>query len=374
MRIILCSPYLTEKMERLLPDSSPAAGKFLRNLKNGLIKAGSDVIVLSYQSIAVPSTVSHDLEQEIETRKNENEFYIFKHGNILKSVSQYRSMIMNAASKGDVIMFYNSSYATLLMQRGLHRMGAKATLILADFTEQEEQRSIPRKVLGYISKLDLTQYDKYVFLSCGFMEKLGNPFNRILVQGGIDDRILYRFCKPEKDDVLNFYYAGLLSEENGIINMILAFRQIEDPNVRLIISGKGPLERRVICESRLDTRIKYEGYVDNIGYYKFLDSAHILINPRNMELSQNKNNFPSKIMEYIASGRVIISTKFPSWEGFKENIEFCESDIQSLNEAMVYTLGKYGEMCEKQYELNIVKAREFSWTAQAKRIEDLVGR
>ena len=368
MKIILCGPYLTENMEMLLPEASPAAGKFLRNLKNGLLLSGYNVVVLSYQSIHVSDVVQKALEKEIQRGSEQKEYYVFKKRNPLQAVVAYRAMIYSYIKEGDFVLFYNSIYPTVLMQHHIHRMGAQTGVILADYTEPEEYHSLARKIIAYICKYDMKKYDKYVMLSCGFMNTLGGGNNSILVQGGIDDSILGQFSQPHKKDVCNFYYSGLLSEENGVKNMVVAFRRINATNIRLVISGKGPLEKYVKEETKKDTRIVYVGYVENKRYYTLLEQADILVNPRNMELPQNKNNFPSKIMEYLASGRIIISTRFPSWEQFEENILFCDSDVDSIIIAMKKACSMTVQDIIDNFYKNIAFAQKFSWTVQSRRI------
>ena len=101
-----------------------------------------------------------------------------------------------------------------------------------------------------------------------------------------------------------------------------------------------------------------------------LEKANILLNPRNMLLSENKNNFPSKIMEYLATGRVIVSTKFPSYRKFCDNIIFSEVSINDLSEAIEKALNKKPEEIESIYEENRKKAQEFRWEIQVKKMLD----
>ena len=368
VKILLCGPYLTEEMEMLLPEASPAAGKFLRNLRNGLINVGCSVRVASYLSIRVPSKSRGDILKEIEKRKEYEESYIFKENSVFKAVKEYRKMIHRFAIGTDYVLFYNSIYPTLFIQKGLKRVGINSGLILADFTEPEEYKSLARKTIAHLCKLDMGMYDKYVVLSSSVAEKVRNERNRIVVEVGIDDEILDKFYKPSINEKIIFYYSGYLTSENGVKNMIAAFKQIEKAEARLIISGKGPLEDFVHKSCKSDDRIKYLGYVENSEYYKLLNRANVLINPRNMDLPQNKNNFPSKIMEYLASGRIIISTKFPGWEHFKDNIEFCESNIDSIKEAFSRMCSISMSIQADVFEKNSSVAYIFSWKKQSEKI------
>lgn len=54
-----------------------------------------------------------------------------------------------------------------------------------------------------------------------------------------------------------------------------------------------------------------------------------------MNLPENMNNFPSKILEYIATGKRVISTKYPGWERFGTSVYFCESTAESISKAII---------------------------------------
>lgn len=93
----------------------------------------------------------------------------------------------------------------------------------------------------------------------------------------------------------------------------------------------------------------------------------MLVNPRDMRLPENQNNFPSKVMDYLAAGKVIISTKFAGWERFKENIIFCESSVEGIKEGLE-DVQKHLRNAEEVYGKNRKKAAEFVWKKQIEKI------
>ena len=89
-------------------------------------------------------------------------------------------------------------------------------------------------------------------------------------------------------------------------------------------------------------------------------------------MKENKNNFPSKILEYIASGRTIISTKFSGKEKFDENIVFTESNSSDLACNIINVVNNYERSYMDYYKLNINKANEFTWQKQVKKINNFI--
>lgn len=102
-----------------------------------------------------------------------------------------------------------------------------------------------------------------------------------------------------------------------------------------------------------------------------MKNANIFINPRNMNLQQNQNNFPSKVMEYLATGRIVISTRFPGHEIFKDHIIFYESEDE-LENILLDLYEKYDLINKNIFSNNRIFAQNFYWNMQAKKIEEIL--
>ena len=163
-------------------------------------------------------------------------------------------------------------------------------------------------------------------------------------------------------------YSGILEKVTGIEMLIDAFLECNDDNIQLNVTGDGSLAEWIRDVSKRDNRIHYYGCIPYDEYRKKLSEADILINPRNMNLPENQNNFPSKIMEYLATGKMVISTKFPGWKRYQKYITFCENDSQSLQmtiEEWALSIKKRGE---QEYFSNREFARRFLWNEQVEAI------
>lgn len=168
-------------------------------------------------------------------------------------------------------------------------------------------------------------------------------------------------------------YAGLLSEVTGVDILLKAMKKVTAKNLRLLISGKGELENEVKLQAKTDGRIQFLGFLDVDDYYIKLNEANIFVNPRNMSLPQNKNNFPSKILEYLATGRVIISTRFSGYYEFEDLIEWVDGDEDSLAKKIDQIVVHYEEIYQRTYKINRDAAQKYDWTVQAKKIIEVVG-
>lgn len=104
------------------------------------------------------------------------------------------------------------------------------------------------------------------------------------------------------------YFAGALSEAAGVNLLLDAIPLVRDPAVEFWFSGRGTLEERLTRQAASDPRIRFFGFVSERQYGDMLQRAAVLVNPRPSRLVENRYNFPSKLMEYLAAGRPIIST------------------------------------------------------------------
>ena len=150
----------------------------------------------------------------------------------------------------------------------------------------------------------------YVFLTEAMNERLnpkGKPY--IIVEGvcsgtfGDDDKV------PSDERVC--FYAGLLDPEYGVKIMVDGFRKAKIPNTRLIICGKGPYEAELTQIAAEDPSVEYLGSLMNSEVVEMEKKATLLINPRPSSGEFTKFSFPSKNMEYMASGTPVLTTKLP---------------------------------------------------------------
>ena len=104
-------------------------------------------------------------------------------------------------------------------------------------------------------------------------------------------------------------FSGTLTEVGGILWLLEAFATIPDPNLALWITGRGDLVSRVEQAARDDRRIRYLGFVDREQLLELYGQASILANPRPSWLPEHRYNFPSKLIQYMATGRPVITTE-----------------------------------------------------------------
>jgi len=106
-------------------------------------------------------------------------------------------------------------------------------------------------------------------------------------------------------------YAGGLSPSSGVDRLVSAFRRTSAPDARLYTYGRGQLSEWINDQCSSDSRIARVQFSDRetvLGQYV---DADVLVQPRRPSETFAPYSFPSKLMEYMASGTAVLSTRLP---------------------------------------------------------------
>jgi glycosyltransferase involved in cell wall biosynthesis len=106
-------------------------------------------------------------------------------------------------------------------------------------------------------------------------------------------------------------YAGALNVGYGVELLLDAFRIWDCPTARLWLFGKGNLVPFIKERIATDSRIVYHGFVSGETLDVFMQRATLLVMPRPSTDTTAPYIFPSKLLEYMASGTPVASTPLP---------------------------------------------------------------
>jgi Glycosyltransferase len=365
MKYVLCGPAVPAEMENYMSDFSPAAGKFLRRLKDGLEENGCRVIVAAYITNAILKQYAGRINEIVE---GSSDVLVFKGKNIANTVRTYQKRVFSLIDPNTVVLFYNMSYAYYGMQKKIQRYGGVSCLLFADHTEAKEFRSFPRKMMTWTAESEIRKFAYSIILTKKLQKKLNRNCKSLLIQGGVFTEEFKDFELTKQNQKTVFMYAGLLSYVTGVDALLQMIAACKRSDVEFWISGKGALRNEVRAAAEQDERIKFLGFLNEREYSGRLQEAHAFINPRNMALPQNQNNFPSKTLEYLATGKVVISTEFAGYEQFIENFLFYDGSKQAFLKLVDEVAEKYDQISGDFYCRNRKRSLEFDWTRQAKKI------
>ena len=158
--------------------------------------------------------------------------------------------------------------------------------------------------------------DGFIFLSSEAYERCPVD-NKMLTPGGVpvrpDSGHKDRTDRPHdtQSDSVVFLFSGSFEYWSGLSLLLQAFIELTIHQAcSLFICGYGPLSEsdRVLIEN--DPRIHFFGTVSKPDLDDLREKADILVNPRPC-ITENVFNFPSKLLEYMAYQKIIVSTKTP---------------------------------------------------------------
>jgi glycosyltransferase involved in cell wall biosynthesis len=157
-----------------------------------------------------------------------------------------------------------------------------------------------------INKL-IKNIDAFILFSDAMRERLPiNNKDSIVIEGVYSPNGLDLNKRPKKYAIM---HAGTLHKNIGIENLIEGFKQINDPKLELWLFGDGELNEYIQKESKIDTRIRFFGFVSRTDLFEYQKQAFLLINARNHTDEYTKYSFPSKTYEYMVSGTPFLTTK-----------------------------------------------------------------
>ena len=362
-RVLYVGSVVSEDVLMQTRTTSAAANRFQAKLLKHIRQAGMSVKSISYLAEAT-STSDDDCITKVKPG-------IY---GILKVVRELKRCIEDEILQADMVICYNMIYAWLLLPKIARKYHKKMVVILADYSSTESYRNPLKKLYAKLQLKAIRNCNVVVGLSKQLQHYLKPSQTFLLMEGGIDSEVLEAYASQDSENAWRqqadgkpvLVYSGLLNEVAGIHLLLEALKNIPDDFV-LYITGRGEWQNQVEEIAKQDSRVHYLGLLEEEDYLQVLGAADVLINPRNMQLPENQYNFPSKIMDYLATGNPILSTKFSGYEKFADVIEFCDADAGSIGQGLQKMLKHLKENEDKIKERRTF-AKQFLWDEQVKRI------
>jgi len=143
-----------------------------------------------------------------------------------------------------------------------------------------------------------------------YLNKQGKPY--VILEGHADITMADRLPSREKKAEQRIcFYAGGVSRQYGLANLVEGFQKANPANARLHIYGPGDYVKELQQIAAEDDRIFYGGMLLNTEIVDREQEATLLVNPRPTDEEYVKYSFPSKTMEYMASGTPVLTTVLP---------------------------------------------------------------
>lgn len=270
---------------------------------------------------------------------------------------------------------------------GLNRVTALAALAAARLRRRPcigIVTDLPEMLSGSGMSIRLSQFvirhcTGYVFLTQTMNDRLnpdGKPY--VILEGHAD--ISMGQVSPsleEKHKPRVCLYAGGVSRDYGLAELVEGFRLANLPDTQLHIYGPGDYVPELEQIARQDSRIVYGGMLLSSQVVQREREATLLVNPRPTGEEFVKYSFPSKTMEYMASGTPVLTTDLPGMppEYHDYVYRIFREDAPGIAQALTQVLCHSDqELLEKGQAARDFVLREKNNVTQAKKILDLLER
>lgn len=333
-----------------------AAHNLHRALLQGFRENGQEVDILNaphlgsfppyYKIPFVPSYISQ--EEHIHSFSYLNVSYV-KRWDIKRQMRREMLRWCERTEGEKMIFFYNFPALTVLPELKRKFQDVKACLLVTDLPEYmaadnsllTRLNKIISSAFGSSDKSHFDYIDGYVLLAPAMRERLpmeGKPWIQVEgIYNPEDDKESVE--KTEEKVVL---YTGNLGRRYGLPELLEAFHRIENNEYRLWICGTGDGLDDVKRYEALDSRISYLGTFPRAEVIKLQKKATLLINPRHSADAYTIYSFPSKTMEYMASGTPTLMSRLKSIpQEYDGHLYYFEDEsIDGFSQRIV-------EICEK---------------------------
>jgi glycosyltransferase involved in cell wall biosynthesis len=197
------------------------------------------------------------------------------------------------------------------------RARCKVAVVLTDppgviSSEEGAVRSLLKRVdIGIVTRA-LRRSDAVVVLAEPLARDFAPSIRFLVMEGLFDAAALPEVPRAPATGVRRVVFAGGLREEYGVKRLVEAFHTLTDPDLRLELYGQGALGDWLAEQAAADDRIQPPRLVSPEELPEIYARADILVQPRQSEQGFVPYSFPSKLIEYMASGTPVVSTRLPS--------------------------------------------------------------
>lgn len=187
--------------------------------------------------------------------------------------------------------------------------GCRCVGIITDLPDMLGGGGFSKKMANYVIR-HCTDYVLLTEAMNDYIQNSGKPY--VVLEGHSDITMKEKIPSLEKKQpVRTVFYAGGVSRQYGLADLTEGFLRADIPNTRLEIYGPGDYVKELQQIGSKDPRVFYGGMLLNHQIVEKEQEATLLVNPRPTHEEFVKYSFPSKTMEYMASGTPVLTTRLP---------------------------------------------------------------
>ena len=253
--------------------------------------------------------------------------------------------------------------------------------VVLEFEDWHFSRSRGLNPKPYIDNFLYNSNLKNISFSFGVNDNLvkkteSNGIPSLVLPGIVPERLI-QLCDQRAcfdGDIVRVGYFGGLSVEKGVDKIIEVINKL--PNgFKLVLSGAGKLESSLVeLASAHEDKIEFHGRVSEDTLYNLIASVDVILNPHSPISDMSGGVFPFKVIEGIASGRLLISTELPSAKvnGLLDGVLFYDGTSAELLDKIINSNVFYSKNIKRVHTSKEIARDQFSKASLLKPILNLI--
>ena len=194
---------------------------------------------------------------------------------------------------------------------------AKVYVIVPDLPQYMDMQM--SKLKAFLKKINwqqikalLPRIDGFILYSRHMADFLGlKAGDWMVMEGSFDPTVLTEQGEKARKDTFALMYSGALEHRYGVGALLEAMKLLPE-NIELWLTGGGNAVPDIEEAARKDSRIKLYGFLPSRkDLLRKQFEADCLISTRSPQEAGSTYCFPSKLFEYMISGKPVISTVIP---------------------------------------------------------------
>lgn len=213
------------------------------------------------------------------------------------------------------ILTYNNTVPPLESLRFASKLsGSRLYAILYDLGIPPKNLKLSKSVrLGYRysewkAKMTIKKIDGRIIINELIARDYAPGKDFLLIDGGVSEAVIKKLFPLKVNDNKQFVFvlAGMLWENNGTRIILDALKLNHSPQIKVIFAGRGQDVELIKEYSMEDSRVEYVGVLNMDDLFKLYERADALLNLRIED--EIDYHFPSKLLEYLTTGKLVVST------------------------------------------------------------------
>jgi len=365
-----------------------AGSKKIRGLLHLLVGLGLDVVLINtnpHLSNASDIRYSHidvgakgGIRMATLPRYGNTDYTYLKN---LLEVKLLADGVVAACGRPDIVWTYNAHAIESRFAGHCRRQyGSRYILEFEDWHFARIRRFAVRQILDWLFwRVNLDAISYAFVVNTTLLQRLKKQgIEAELLPGIIGISIINKAQSrlPFQDEkrIVIGYFGGLSMEKGaGFLLELMRHAASRDERMRFVVTGVGELsEEYKRYGLKYPDVLNYQGLVDEERLAELMAETDVLVNPHDL----NNGIFPFKLMEYVATGRVCISTVFDSDDHpgleWMSAVCFCDRRVEAFYDAFVSSRRYYEEHNSemRMYAKRIVD--EYSFKALHDKLEKLL--